>query len=172
MLPIVALALKAAPYLIPEVVKALGGEKAEEAAHKVIGAIKDVTGESEQDKAVESVLANPEAGLKLQELLSTERVRFAELAVREQEIAAGDRDSARKREAEVKDKTPAILAYLVTFGFFGVLAFLLWNGKPPAGGDALLVMLGALGTAWGSVVQYFYGSSAGSARKDTLLASK
>lgn len=36
--------------------------------------------------------------------------------------------------------------------------------------DVLNIMLGALGTAWITVVAYFYGSSSGSAAKTAALA--
>ena len=38
--------------------------------------------------------------------------------------------------------------------------------------DALLILIGSLGAAFGAVVNYFFGSSKGSADKNQLLADK
>lgn len=97
-------------------------------------------------------------------------VRCKELDIDLEKIHAGDRDSARKMQTETKSEIPGALAILVTIGFFGVLGWLLIEGKPQQGGDALLVMLGALGTAWGAIVQFYFGSSASSKSKDDTLA--
>jgi hypothetical protein len=86
-----------------------------------------------------------------------------------EQLAVADRKSAREREIAIKDWTPKVLAMVVTIGYFGVLAYMLQHGVPKEGGEALLVMLGALGGGWGSVLAYYYGSSSGSAAKNELL---
>jgi len=58
------------------------------------------------------------------------------------------------------------------WGFFACWATCWWRASPPIGGDALLVMLGSLGTSWASCIGYYFGSSAGSSHKDGLLAGK
>lgn len=60
-----------------------------------------------------------------------------------------------------------ILATVVLVGFFIVLTVMIQAGKP--GVD---ILIGGLAAAFGSVVGYFFGSSAGSARKDELMAGK
>lgn len=81
-----------------------------------------------------------------------------------------DRDSARNREIQVKDRTPKILAYLITAGFFGMLVAMLFNAIPDQNRDILNIMLGALGTTWANVTGYYYGSTKGSEAKSALLA--
>lgn len=81
-----------------------------------------------------------------------------------------DRDSARNREIQVKDRTPKILAYLITAGFFGMLVAMLFNAIPDQNRDILNIMLGALGTTWSSVTSYYYGSTRGSEVKSAMLA--
>lgn len=60
-----------------------------------------------------------------------------------------------------------VLAGIVIVGFFAILGTMLWKDK--SGAD---ILVGGLAAAFGSVVGYFYGSSASSARKDELLAER
>lgn len=88
-----------------------------------------------------------------------------------EKIAAADRDSARRREVELKDRTPAVLAAFVTIGFFGLLLLMAFRDLPAANETALNIMLGTLGAAFGGVIGYYFGSTAGSQQKTAALAT-
>ena len=70
----------------------------------------------------------------------------------------------------VRSNTPAVLSYGITLGFFGILGSMLVYEYTPT--DSLLIMLGALGAAFGGVVNFWLGSSAGSQIKTDLLRNR
>lgn len=77
---------------------------------------------------------------------------------------------ARDMQKQTRSYFPATLSTFVTIGFFGILiTMLVYEYKPT---ESLLIMLGALGAAFGAVVNFWLGSSHGSQRKDTLLSEK
>jgi hypothetical protein len=78
-----------------------------------------------------------------------------------------DRKSAREMQAETRSYIPAILAITVTVGFFGILVGLMTETFKTS--DALMLMLGSLGTAWTGIIAFYFGSSASSQNKDDLL---
>ncbi len=99
--------------------------------------------------------------------------KLKELDIDLERIHAGDRDSARKMQTVTQSGLPGLLAVLVTLGFFGILIGMMTGSLKTTGNtEALLIMLGALGAAWGAVVQFYFGSSASSQSKDRLLAGK
>lgn len=114
----------------------------------------------------EQISAIKVAELEFQKFLESNKIKV-------QELENADRAGARERETKTGDSlTPRLLALGVTLGFFGVLGYLMVAGKPPDGGDAMMIMLGALGGSWTAIVSYYFGSSASSAQKTNLLASK
>jgi hypothetical protein len=112
--------------------------------------------------------------LRLKEIESSERIKLAELVANSEAMLAkaegDDRASARAREVALKDITPTVLAWAVTAGFFGILLTAIFHGLPEQGGEALLVLLGSLGTAWTAIISYYFGSTRGSEAKSALLA--
>jgi len=155
--------------VLPTIATALGGPLAGVAA----GFVADKLGLS--DKTVEGVTsliagAPPEQLVKLKEI-DTEFKKFTlNLGIRLEELENADRDSARKREMAVKDNMPAILATVITIGFFGTVAYLMRFGFPEGNKDVLIYMLGSLNTAWLAAMAYYFGTTKSSKEKDKLIA--
>jgi len=122
-------------------------------------------------KAMEAAITStdPDILLKLKQADSDFQTQMKALDISEEKLTFDDRANARALEIATHDSTPRYLAYLITLGFFGTLAYLIIYGKPQTGGDVMLVMVGALGSAWTGIVSYYYGSSAGSAAKTDAI---
>jgi len=108
------------------------------------------------DQIASVQLAEVQIKAKAQEL----NLDFAQLVV-------ADRKSAREMQAQTRSYIPAILAIAVTIGFFGILIGMMTETFKTS--DALMLMLGSLGTAWTGIIAFYFGSSAGSQAKDDLL---
>ena len=154
----------------PTIASAVGGPLAGMATRAISEALLGKHDGSEQELAEAAAKATPEQLLALKQAENDFAIKMRELDIDLERIANEDRDSARNREVATKDWTPRILAGLITVGYFGALFYMLRNGLPQHGGsEAMLVMLGTLGTAWGGVVAYYFGSSAGSKAKDEAM---
>lgn len=95
-------------------------------------------------------------------------------------IDADDRDSARRRESDVRDNTPATLAYMIIGGFFvlataQLVAIMGWPevvAKIPGQGWLVIGNVsGYLAAEAKAAASYYFGSSSGSKEKDSTLAS-
>ena len=137
------------------------------------------SGASEDDVEAALAKASPEQLARIRQIeAETERhaadVRYktAELVVREEEVHAADRDSARKREMAVRDPTPSVLVYS-TIGLFAALSVALLFVTVP---DHSRMLLGGLvGILGGEVARqgaYYFGSSRGSKDKSAQLAAR
>ena len=156
----------------PTVATALGGPLAGLAVKTLSEAMFGHQDASESDVSAALMNATPEQLQKLKEIDATFKLKMKELDIDLERISAGDRDSARNMQINTNDWIPRVLAILITVGFFGILVWMLIKGMPPTGPEALLMMLGALGTAWTGVVNFYYGSSAGSKAKTDALTAK
>jgi hypothetical protein len=71
-----------------------------------------------------------------------------------------------------KDLVMYALGGLIVMAFFAVIYLLIFNESPMGNRDLLNILLGALMASFGNVVNYFYGSSAGSAAKNDIIAGR
>ena len=95
------------------------------------------------------------------------KAKAQELGLDFAKLIVEDRKSAREMQAETRSYIPAVLAIAVTLGFFGILVGMMTETFKTS--DALMLMLGSLGTAWTGIIAFYFGSSAGSQAKDDLL---
>jgi hypothetical protein len=93
----------------------------------------------------------------------------AERGFKYKELEFKDSQSARDMQISTKSTTPTVMSYLITFGFFGILGYMM--SAAYVSSEPLLVMLGSLGTAWVAVVNFWFGSSHGSQNKDVMVAN-
>jgi len=153
----------------PTIASAVGGPLAGMATRAISEALLGEPDGTEEELQRAAASATPEQLLALKQAEQSFAVKMRELDIDLERIASADRASARVRETKTGDVTPRILAGAVTLGFFGVLGYMIANGLPAHGGEAMLVMLGTLGTAWGAIISYYFGSSAGSKEKTDAL---
>jgi hypothetical protein len=154
----------------PTLATALGGPLAGLAVKTLSNVLLGNEEGSESDIAKAMQTASPDQLAAIKQIDADFKVRMAELEIDLERISANDRDSARKREISVGDHTPKVLAAVITLGFFGILFWMFVYGVPKNGNEALLLMLGALQTAFTGVIAYYFGSSAGSKAKTDALA--
>jgi len=156
----------------PTIATALGGPLAGIAVKTLSNVLLGHENGSEDDVKAAMSSASPDQLVALKKIDADFKAHMKELDIDLERIAAGDRDSARQMQRETKDWTPKALAFIITFGFFGALVYILVFGIPQTGTEVILMMLGSLSTSWTGVTQFYYGSSAGSKAKTEALAAR
>ena len=151
--------------IAPTIASCLGGPLAGlavEAVSKAIGvdpsAVQDTINSGKL--SAEQIASIQAAEIQLKAKAQEMNLDFEQLAVQ-------DRKSARDMQTTTKSFIPPLLALIITLGFFGILVGMM-TGKVTSS-DALMLLLGSLGTAWTGVISFYFGSSASSQNKDTLL---
>jgi hypothetical protein len=160
-----------APWIGTALTGPLGG-MAVQAACSALG-----LGESTADALKQAVSgASPEQMLALKQADLEFSARMRELGFAQvkdlEALAVADRKDARAMQVAMRSKIPASLSMMVTGGYFAVLIGMLAGWFHASESQALLLMLGSLSTAWGMVMAFWFGTTAGSAAKTDLLVKK
>lgn len=134
---------------------------------KILG-IDSATTES-VSKAISDGRITPEQLAEIQKLELQYQNDEKERGFRYADLEFKDRDSARRREIEVKDNTNKILAYTVVSAFIAMVAATLL-GYAKVESVLAGTLVGYLSAKCEQVLAYYFGSSRGSDKKSDLLA--
>lgn len=151
--------------LAPTIASCLGGPlagMAVEAISKAIG----VDPSAVQD-TINSGKLTAEQIASIQQAEIALKAKAQEMNLDFEQLAVQDRKSARDMQVTTKSWIPPLLAIIITLGFFGILAGMM-TGRVTSS-EALMIMLGSLGTAWTGIIAFYFGSSASSQAKDQLI---
>lgn len=162
-------ALNVVEKLAPTLASVLGGPL----AGAGVSALEGVFGLTPSPSATEgdrtSALAAAISGATPEQLVAMQKadqdyaVQMATLGFKDKEdIAALQvKDVQGARDMQVANKSYIVpsLAILVTVGFFGLLAAMMFSVVPAANKDILNIMVGTLGTAWVTIMSFYYGAS-------------
>lgn len=154
--------------LAPTVASALGGPL----AGMAVGAITEALGgDGEKAKDIltsgqlksEDVAAIKQAEINL-------KLKEKELGLSFAKLEAEDRANARGMLIAIRSRIPATLSIMVTVGYFGILIGMMLGWLMVSDSQALLIMLGSLGTAWGMVMSFWFGTTSNSTTKTEIIA--
>lgn len=187
MLPLIPLALA----VVPELIKAIAGDRAGTVATQVAGIVQTVTGTTDPIEAQKKLAEDPALATTLRvrlaeialegekaQLLAEEQRRQAELA--QLQKALENTQGARTSLGDlVRAGSPIawgapVVSIIVTLGFFVFLIMLMWGGiatgENQTVANIINIAVGALATAFATVVNFWLGSSQGSRNKDDAVA--
>jgi hypothetical protein len=145
----------------------LGGLAAKSIAQALLG--RPEAADDELAQAVQN--ATPEQLLALKKADNDFKVQMRQMDIDLERLAEGDRDSARRREAEVRGWANPVLAAIVISGFFGVVGYIVASRAQLSGeaGAVIGTVVGYVSAKADQVIAYYFGSSLGSARKDETI---
>lgn len=157
--------------IAPTVASALGGPLAGLAV-TALGTLFGIA-EPTQEKirgAIEQGQMTGEQISAIRQLELTLQAEERERGFRYSELEFRNVENARAMKVATGSLFPELLSTLIVVGFFGILGWMMY--QPSAiESQPLLIMLGSLGAAFASVINYWLGSNKGSDRTKELLAN-
>ena len=157
----------------PVLATAVGGPLAGVATKAIVSAL-GLTGDTTPEAAALAVAnATPDQLLALKKADQDFAAKMKELDIDLLKVDADDRASARQREIAVKDWMPRALGLGVVAAFL-TASFLILAGKAPGAADPAVsltagAIVGYLANECKAVMAYYFGSSAGSSKKDETI---
>ena len=158
--------------IAPTFATALGGPVAGMAVKALSNTLLGHEEGTEADIELAMANASPDTLLKIKEADNAFKLEIQRAGIDLERIAADDRANARAREIATKDNAPKVLATVIVIGFFTTLYTIAFVTLPDGARQPVSILLGALTAMLTQVGNYYFGSSAGSAKKTDLLGAK
>lgn len=119
----------------------------------------------------------PEKLLELQKGDQQFKVDMKKLGIDEEKLRAMDRQRAREMalsrdKSGKKDWLEPLIAVMIIAGFFGTIAAVLFLPIQHAMANVADILIGALGAAFVSVYQFYFGSSKSSSDKTKIISEQ
>lgn len=151
--------------ILPALGSLVSGGKADAVITAGTKIAKEVFGTTDEAAIAKQIETNPALAEQFKAKMEAETANFA--------AQLADVQDARATTVKLAETGSAIswgapvISVLIVVGFLGLVISLMFKQVPDS--QVVLVLFGSLSTAFGSVVSYWLGSSAGSASKDIAL---
>ena len=155
----------------PTLGTALGGPMGGMAGKMIADALGVENNETAISQAIST--ATPEQLAEIKKIEADFKVQMKQLDIDLERIHSSDRDSARRRQAEMGDHIPSVLAVMTMvafFGYIGAVTFL--ESAKNADIGFINIAVGWLGGTASTVIAYYFGSSSGSDKKDKMMGER
>lgn len=134
--------------------------------------IQDALGVDSEEAAIEMIQADPDALFKIKEAEKAFKTKMRELDIKEEQLHAADRDSARGLAREKGIGFQMALTGIFISGYFG-LFWLFFAGPQVTLNDwqrgQVGILIGLLSAAIPQILAFWFGSSKGSSEKTSML---
>jgi hypothetical protein len=155
--------------LAPTIAATFGGPLAGAGVAAISRAVLGSDAGTETDIAEMLLGGDPEVFAKVKTAEIEFKAKMKELEIDVIRLAKEDRESARSMQTRTKSIAPGLIATMIFAGFFGITAALMFVEVPDQSLSILQILLGALSAGVVQVLNFYFGSSAGSKQKTDIL---
>ncbi len=159
--------------IAPTIATVIGGPLAGTAVRAGLNALGVTPQEGQEQEQLASAVAKatPEQLLKLKEADQAFKVQLKKLGLEAEKIAAHDRDSARQMAAKTGKEPQVVLSVAYTIAY-GVVMYCFMAGKVAVPDQQQILfgsLIGILTAAQVQILNFWFGSSAGSKDKTRII---
>jgi hypothetical protein len=154
--------------VVPGIASMLGGPLAGTATSALLGFFDIDSTSNDADIQLEQAIKamTPAQMVELKKVENKLKIDLKKADINMFKTEVDDRKSARKMNTDNKDFTPSILAALIV-GAWGVISYIIFTATSELSNANIVVRsMGTLDAALMAVLYFYFGSSAGSRKKD------